>query len=406
MPADPGRLLIVTHVPVTRSGRALYLQGGFGRHVDAFAARFDRVELLTCVTLSDSEPSNYRIRASNVEVTGVHDFTSLTGWRRRVGMARAILGSTLRYPRVQHRASVIHIRLPSPLAPAAMLLSRSTPKPIFFYVGGDWGVALESRSATAFGRLLGRLVHRYWRMLVGRRLCFTAGPALASRFGGAGRRTIAVPTTAIDEEHVAEREDVLSRVRQHPREILFVGAIWEMKGVGILLEAIRQLAQSGLEVRVRFIGAHVDDGSWFDANVAASGLGDRVSHTSFLPWDILMSEYDKSQVFVAPSLGGRGEGIPKVVLEAMARGVPVVASRVGGIEALARHDENAILVNPGEVDEVADAVESLWNQPELRERLALSGLEMARTRTLGAVIDTMVAHIAKSTGRPDADCAA
>jgi glycosyltransferase involved in cell wall biosynthesis len=393
MPADPGRLLIVTHVPVTKSGCDLYLQGGFGRHVDELASRFGRIELLTCARDSESVPSNYRLRAANVEVTGTFDFTLLRGWKRRFAMAVAVVGSLLRYPGAQRRADVVHIRFPSPLAPLPMLLSRFTRKPTFFYVGGDWGAALAGRSSSALGRAAARAVHSYWRWLVGRRLCFTAGPALAARFAGPGRRVVPVPTTAIDAEHIAEADDVKERVRRAPSEILFVGAIWEMKGVGVLLEALQQLEGRGIAAGARFIGAHPDDGEWFTTEVRSRGLQGRVRHTSFLPWDELIYEYDRSQVFAAPSLGGRGEGIPKVVLEAMARGLPVVTSRVGGIEALASHDENAILVEPGSVEELVEAITGLWLDGELRERLALSGLDTARTRTLGAVIDTMVGSL-------------
>jgi len=77
-------------------------------------------------------------------------------------------------------------------------------------------------------------------------------------------------------------------------------------------------------------------------------------------------------------LFSHSESLPNVVLEAMAAGVPVVASRVGGVPELVRHDETGLLVAPGDEDELAAAVTQLLTQPSVRARYGRRAREVAR----------------------------
>ena len=94
-----------------------------------------------------------------------------------------------------------------------------------------------------------------------------------------------------------------------------------------------------------------------------------------------------------PSVEGRGEGVPKVALEAMARGVPVVASDVGGIRALIHPGENGLLVEAGSEEAIVEAVSRLWTDPDLREDLARAGVRTARGFGLDHLIDQMVGQM-------------
>jgi len=129
------------------------------------------------------------------------------------------------------------------------------------------------------------------------------------------------------------------------------------------------------------------------------GVRDVVEHRPHMAWDRLMECYDEADVFVMPSVEGRGEGVPKVALEAMARGVPVVASDVGGIRTLITHEANGLLVPPGDERELVDAVSRLWGDADLRSRLARAGVETARGHGLDHLIDLMVSRM--QAGNPD-----
>src|SRR5690606_2488916 len=98
----------------------------------------------------------------------------------------------------------------------------------------------------------------------------------------------------------------------------------------------------------------------------------------------------KSDIFVLPSIEGRGEGVPKVVLEAMARGLPVIATDVGGVSTLVKPWENGLLVRAGSPDELAEAIALLWNDVQLRKKLVTHATQTAMRYDLNSLIDTMV----------------
>ena len=83
--------------------------------------------------------------------------------------------------------------------------------------------------------------------------------------------------------------------------------------------------------------------------------------------------YAEAQVLCLPS---RREGVPLVLLEAMSFGLPVIATPVGGIVDYVAHEDNGLLVPPGDVDALAASIQALAADPELRDRLG----EAARRR--------------------------
>jgi glycosyltransferase involved in cell wall biosynthesis len=94
--------------------------------------------------------------------------------------------------------------------------------------------------------------------------------------------------------------------------------------------------------------------------------------------DAVAAELAAADVLVAPSVptsGGKREGIPVVLMEAMATGLPVVASRLSGIPELVTDGVSGLLVPPGDDAALADALASLAADPELRARLGAAGRE-------------------------------
>ena len=104
----------------------------------------------------------------------------------------------------------------------------------------------------------------------------------------------------------------------------------------------------------------------------------------------LFELYREADAFVHVSLT---EGMPGVLIEAMAHGLPVVATDVGGIRGQTGDGEAALLVPPNDADALAAAVSSLDTDRSLRERIAAAGLERARTSTLDAEAGRVAAFL-------------
>lgn len=382
------RLLIVSHVLVRSHNGRYYVQGAFGRHVDAFARRFDEVWLLSCAESVSGPLDEYHLRAPNVTVIPVPDIQHPVRVIRYALRLRGMLSAALRFPSAVKRCDVIHLRLPSPIGAVGALAAKLARKPTFVYVAGDREEMLLVKGPLI--RPLASAAQKILRFLVDGNLCFTTGHALACKFEGPSDRVIPVASTAMDREHIFESSKALEHAERPPKEILFVGSVGKAKGVDVLLQAVWDLRSQGIDARLRIIGRTHDGGVWLRRYINSLGLQEAVVYHDHMPWDAVIYEYDKSDIFVLPS---RGEGVPHVVIEAMSRGLPVIASNVGGIPWVVQHGESGLLVRPGSSAEVAQALLALFNDVGLRRRLVRGGLEVARRHILDDLIDGMVEKV-------------
>ena len=184
--------------------------------------------------------------------------------------------------------------------------------------------------------------------------------------------------TGVDTQHFAPARKA-GTVRK-ALSIVMVGTLHEVKGQAHLIEACRIAHTAGVELECRIVG----DGS--DARrlrrlIGDAGLAGRVRLVGPKPRSEVAALLREADVLVAPSVptrSGRREGIPVVIMEAMASGLPVVASRLSGIPELVEDGRTGILVVPGDAHAIADALIRLHQDPSLAQRL---GAE-ARRRVL------------------------
>lgn len=151
---------------------------------------------------------------------------------------------------------------------------------------------------------------------------------------------------------------------------LFVGQVGKRKGVFDLLDALHQLKLAAMPARVRIVGAPEYEGEW-DALMKRRDelqLSDVAEFTGALRGEALYHEFRQASYFVLPSYR---EGLPVVLFEAGAFGLPVVTTPVGGIPQLLKHESNALLVSPGDIAEIAAAIHRLASSREDRERFGL-----------------------------------
>jgi len=161
-------------------------------------------------------------------------------------------------------------------------------------------------------------------------------------------------------------------VREHAGEgshLLFVGRLVAEKGLPILIDALARLRTRRPGIRLTIVGAG-REGTVIEARAQAQGLGDHVGFTGYQPPEQVGEWLRKADVFVLPSLA---EGVPVAVMEAMASGVPVVATRVAGLSELVDDGVNGYLVPAAAPGALADRIESLLDDSELRNRFGRAG---------------------------------
>lgn len=129
------------------------------------------------------------------------------------------------------------------------------------------------------------------------------------------------------------------------------------KGLEMLLEAIAMLAERGLRVRLRAVGTFETEAyrAEIHQHVARLKIGDAIDWTGFAR-DV-KRELGQMDVFVLPSLFG--EGLPMVILEAMAAGVPIVATRVEGVPEAIRDGVDGLIAAPGNPSDLAERIAAI-----------------------------------------------
>jgi colanic acid/amylovoran biosynthesis glycosyltransferase len=157
--------------------------------------------------------------------------------------------------------------------------------------------------------------------------------------------------------------------------IVAVGRLVEQKGHLLLIDAIARLVSNGIDVQLDLIG----DGplrSAIQSSIARHGLSDEVRLLGWRTSDEVRSAIEQSRALVLPSFA---EGLPVVLMEAMALGRPVVASRIAGIPELIEDRISGWLVSPGNADELADALRELLLTPVPRlSQMGRRGRERVR----------------------------
>jgi glycosyltransferase involved in cell wall biosynthesis len=191
--------------------------------------------------------------------------------------------------------------------------------------------------------------------------------------GVPARRCVLIEN-AIDTEEFSRRLSI-AEARQpfgvSARRLLLgaIGRLSAEKGFDLLIRAVAQLVGDGLDVGL-LIAGEGDEREPLVTLITELGLADRVKLLGYCsdPRGL----YQAFDVYVLSSLR---EGLPNVLLEAMALELPVVATRIGGVPRLIQDGVNGLLVEPGTVSALAGAVGRLASDPELRTRLGRVGRE-------------------------------
>lgn len=248
--------------------------------------------------------------------------------------------------------ALIHAHTPR-TAMVAALASCATGVPMVYHVHSP--AARDSTHRT-----------RNWLAARLERLCLARAAAVIAVSESLGRDTIAggVPAQKV----FVVPNGVPGRTPRREREpdeltwtLGTVALFRPRKGTEVLLEALAQLRLAGLDVRLRAVGGFESPRHEQDLKRRAVELGvaDVVNWTGFRrDVDRELREMD---LFILPSLFG--EGLPMVVLEAMAAGVPVIASRVEGTPEAVRDGREGLLVAPGDASAIAGAVRWFIERP-------------------------------------------
>jgi glycosyltransferase involved in cell wall biosynthesis len=152
-------------------------------------------------------------------------------------------------------------------------------------------------------------------------------------------------------------------------DVISVGRLSREKAQRILIDAVARLVEQGRRVRLRLVGEGPDRLN-LEKHISACGLSGTVRLEGALNQDQLKALYRESDAFALASFA---EGVPVVLMEAMAMEIPCVATWITGVPELIQNGQDGLLVAPSDVGQLVTAIASLMDDPDLRRRIAKAG---------------------------------
>lgn len=167
--------------------------------------------------------------------------------------------------------------------------------------------------------------------------------------------------------------------------ILFLGSLYPIKGPDVLLKAIPAIVEKNINVRFVFAGG--GDSQLYINMARDLGLSNYVRFPGYLNQRQKLAYLQASDVFVLPS---RMECFPLVCLEAMASGLPVIASNVGGIPDAIKNNENGLLIPPEDYQILSSSILMLLNDDQMRKDLGEKGSATTKHYSWAAIAEETV----------------
>ena len=271
----------------------------------------------------------------------------------------------------RHRIDVINSHWLLPQGLSCAVVSRLTGVPHVATVHGGDVLGLKSAPFVAIKR---------W--VLGRAAACTTNSSITE----AAVRAIApielrierIPPGAIVMPSASEESNRDIRTRFAPRDeklLLFVGRLIPQKGCSDLLTAMKSIVRIHAEVRLVIAGDGPEMGTLKDQSTAL-GIADQVEFTGWMNSDELHQLYQAADLFIAAptrGAGGEVEAFGLVFVEASLAGLPIVATRSGGIVDIVLEGETGLLVDEDEPEQLAAAIQSLLADPGRARQLGAAG---------------------------------
>ncbi len=274
-------------------------------------------------------------------------------------------------------ADVVYLRLPSVVGLMAYGMTVVRGRPRIVQIKGSWHASVGDRFLGAM-KALGKALVKVFAMgdyFIARRSTTLVHTDDHYRRANTGKNRVHMAIVSlVSQGDIRGREDTC---QETPVKLLFVGRVSPAKGLEYVMRALSEMDEPRPTLRIVGTGPELSrlhqlaDGLSLDSLVSFEG---NLGHG-----DSLMEVYRTSDVFILPSVT---EGIPKVIFEAMASGIPIIATEVGGIPHVIQHEVNGLLIAPRSVRHIKDAVSRLVSDASLRKGIISKGYETVSHYTL------------------------
>lgn len=375
----PLRLGFHYHIPMLRDADGELRTPGYqGRFLDSLAQHCEQlVCFLHSPIPSDTSPLDYTVQSDNITWVDIGPHSSIP--HRMLGARKVayLIGPW------RSQLDAMLIRGPSPLLPTVAEAVDGLPTSLLLV--GDYLAGIDDLPQPRWRkeaiRLWARWNHHQQMRVARRSLTFVNSRKLYNELRPCVENLVETRTTTLTSADFYERQDTCA---QRPVRLLYTGRMDRAKGLLLMVEALAILVEQGEDVVLDLVGwPQKGDPIVEEVQILAQEkkVADRVFYHGYKPvGPELFAYYKQADIYVIASMAS--EGFPRTIWEAMAHGLPVVATRVGSIPMFLEHEKHAWLVEPRKIAELAEGIAIMVSRSELRIRLITEARELARQNTL------------------------
>jgi glycosyltransferase involved in cell wall biosynthesis len=375
------RVAVYTDYTYHQSGGEIHADRAFALFVARLAAHCERL-----VVLGRLDPAGQRARypiGSHVDFVALPFYSTLA---RPFEAMRGMRESVRTFRGALDDVDVVWLLGPHPLALVFARVARRRGKRVVLGVRQDSLEYMRTRHpGKPHFQLLARLMEGAWRRLARRMPVVAVGPAVARRYAHSPA-VLEIVVSLISETELVDADVALARDYGDELTALSVGRLETEKNPLLLADVLAAINGEAPHWRLVVCGEGALEGQ-LRKRFSELGVSARADLRGYISFGTeLNSLYRSSHALLHVSWT---EGLPQVLLEAFAAGLPVVATDVGGIrEAVG---DAALLVEPGDAGAAARALGRIAEDDAERRRLVLAGLDYAATHT----VETETASVAR-----------
>jgi phosphatidylinositol alpha-mannosyltransferase len=335
------------------------VSGGVNNHIAHLAEQFVERGHDVHIVAAGSKPAKSDI--CPITTIGRAIPLRVSGSVARITLSLRVAGHVRRFLE-EHDFDIVHVHEPFMPQLPIQFLRYSTSVNV-----GTWHAARESNFVYVYGR---RLIKRWAAHLDGKIAVSTAAVKHIEKYFPGYYNII---PNGVDVEHFAQDAAPLAEFADGKLNVLFVGRPEKRKGLKYLIRAFVGVQRAIPGTRLIVVGA--GDFGRYEGAVRRAKL-QNVRFRQHVPFDELPRYHHSAHVFCAPNTGFESQGI--VLLEAMAAGLPIVASNIDGFAGVLTHGVEGLLVRPEDARALSDAIVELLRDPDRRAAMAERGRDAAQ----------------------------
>ncbi len=279
-----------------------------------------------------------------------------------------------------YTADTVLLVAPACTLPISYFICRLLKKPIALYIVGDViEVVSQTHTQPIFTSLFKSFITNWeWKVtkfITKRHITFTLGSSLYKKLAPLAYDLRPAMTSLVADSSIVEPQ--ITKFKE-PIKLLSVSRLSPEKGIHLALEAI-----ANLRTTYNIIYTIIGDGPEKDSlkkQVSELKINEKIVFTGYLDQQEIRTHYLSADIFILPSLS---EGIPKVILDAMATATPVISTSAGGIpDLLSKDQDRGWLVKPNDVKAIQSALSDCISQDSTRNKKLLNAHEYIKQHTL------------------------